>query len=51
MRSIIALVLFVFGVYYFEPYMIPTAAFLILFKYYVVRIYFSISFFALDIYI
>ncbi|XP_016839970.1 multiple C2 and transmembrane domain-containing protein isoform X2 [Nasonia vitripennis] len=39
MRSIIALVLFVVGVYYFEPYMIPTAAFLILFKYYVMTVH------------
>ncbi|XP_043290081.1 multiple C2 and transmembrane domain-containing protein isoform X1 [Venturia canescens] len=32
-RSIVALVLFVLGCYYFEPWMIPTAAFLILLKY------------------
>ncbi|XP_023248407.1 multiple C2 and transmembrane domain-containing protein [Copidosoma floridanum] len=38
LRSIIALVLFIVGVYYFEPYMIPTAALLILFKYYVVAV-------------
>lgn len=34
MRSIIALVLFILGCYYFEPYMIPGLALLILLKYY-----------------
>ncbi|CAL7935855.1 unnamed protein product [Xylocopa violacea] len=34
MRSIIALVMFIFGCYYFEPYMFPGAALLILLKYY-----------------
>ncbi|XP_076171082.1 multiple C2 domain and transmembrane region protein isoform X7 [Ptiloglossa arizonensis] len=34
MRSIIALVFFIFGCYYFEPYMIPVAALLILLRYY-----------------
>ncbi|XP_011503510.1 PREDICTED: multiple C2 and transmembrane domain-containing protein 1 [Ceratosolen solmsi marchali] len=38
MRSIIALIFFMIVVYYFEPYMIPTAAFFVLFKYYVVSI-------------
>ncbi|CAD6215704.1 GSCOCG00000515001-RA-CDS [Cotesia congregata] len=33
MRSIVALVLFVLGCYYFEPYMIPVAALLIMLKY------------------
>lgn len=37
-RSIVALVLFVLGCYYFEPWMIPTAAFLILLKYCMVSI-------------
>ncbi|KAH0560827.1 multiple C2 and transmembrane domain-containing protein isoform X2 [Cotesia glomerata] len=32
-RSIVALVLFVLGCYYFEPYMIPVAALLIMLKY------------------
>ncbi|KAH0947183.1 hypothetical protein HN011_001198 [Eciton burchellii] len=36
MRSIIALVIFIFGCYYFEPYMIPGIALLILLKYYLV---------------
>ncbi|XP_076171080.1 multiple C2 domain and transmembrane region protein isoform X5 [Ptiloglossa arizonensis] len=36
MRSIIALVFFIFGCYYFEPYMIPVAALLILLRYYLV---------------
>ncbi|XP_046822715.1 multiple C2 and transmembrane domain-containing protein isoform X2 [Vespa crabro] len=35
-RSIIALTLFVLGCYYFEPYMIPALALLILLKYYLV---------------
>ncbi|XP_058790491.1 multiple C2 and transmembrane domain-containing protein isoform X2 [Phymastichus coffea] len=39
MRSVIALVLFVLVVYYFEPYMIPTASFLILLKYYVMNVH------------
>ncbi|XP_070165332.1 multiple C2 and transmembrane domain-containing protein isoform X7 [Polyergus mexicanus] len=34
MRSVIALVIFVLGCYYFEPYMIPGVALLILLKYY-----------------
>ncbi|XP_011266485.1 multiple C2 and transmembrane domain-containing protein isoform X6 [Camponotus floridanus] len=34
MRSVIALVIFIFGCYYFEPYMIPGVALLILLKYY-----------------
>ncbi|XP_012140134.1 multiple C2 domain and transmembrane region protein isoform X6 [Megachile rotundata] len=34
MRSIIALVIFILGCYYFEPYMFPGAALLILLKYY-----------------
>ncbi|XP_043520900.1 multiple C2 and transmembrane domain-containing protein isoform X3 [Frieseomelitta varia] len=34
MRSIIALIIFVLGCYYFEPYMFPAAALLILLKYY-----------------
>ncbi|XP_076374762.1 multiple C2 domain and transmembrane region protein isoform X2 [Megalopta genalis] len=38
MRSIIALVIFIFGCYYFEPYMIPGAALLILLKYYLVAV-------------
>lgn len=37
MRSVIALVIFIFGCYYFEPYMIPGMALLILLKYYLVR--------------
>lgn len=37
MRSIIALVIFILGCYYFEPYMIPGIAVLILLKYYLVR--------------
>lgn len=37
MRSIIAFIIFIFGCYYFEPYMIPGAALLILLKYYLVR--------------
>ncbi|XP_015597889.1 multiple C2 and transmembrane domain-containing protein isoform X5 [Cephus cinctus] len=37
-RSILALILFVLGCYYFEPYMIPTAALLILVKYYLVAL-------------
>ncbi|XP_076286830.1 multiple C2 domain and transmembrane region protein isoform X5 [Lasioglossum baleicum] len=37
MRSIIALVIFIFGCYYFEPYMIPGAALLILLKYYLLN--------------
>lgn len=36
MRSIIALIIFVLGCYYFEPYMFPAAALLILLKYYLV---------------
>ncbi|XP_076679201.1 multiple C2 domain and transmembrane region protein isoform X5 [Andrena cerasifolii] len=36
MRSIIAFIIFIFGCYYFEPYMIPGAALLILLKYYLV---------------
>ncbi|XP_051162976.1 multiple C2 and transmembrane domain-containing protein isoform X1 [Leptopilina boulardi] len=38
MRSAIALILFVLGCYYFQPYMVPTAALLILLKYYVVAV-------------
>ncbi|KZC04883.1 Multiple C2 and transmembrane domain-containing protein 1, partial [Dufourea novaeangliae] len=38
MRSIFAFVLFIFGCYYFEPYMIPGAALLILLKYYLVAV-------------
>ncbi|KAG7189851.1 hypothetical protein KM043_017504 [Ampulex compressa] len=38
MRSIIALILFILGCYYFEPYMIPVAALLILLKYYLVAV-------------
>ncbi|XP_033223349.1 multiple C2 and transmembrane domain-containing protein isoform X2 [Belonocnema kinseyi] len=38
MRSVIALVLFVLGCYYFEPYMIPTTLLLILLKYYMVGV-------------
>ncbi|XP_029160500.1 multiple C2 and transmembrane domain-containing protein isoform X4 [Nylanderia fulva] len=38
MRSIIALVLFILGCYYFEPYMIPGLALLILLKYYLVAV-------------
>ncbi|XP_032671978.1 multiple C2 and transmembrane domain-containing protein isoform X2 [Odontomachus brunneus] len=34
MRSVFALVIFIFGCYYFEPYMIPAVALLILLKYY-----------------
>ncbi|XP_025988343.1 multiple C2 and transmembrane domain-containing protein isoform X6 [Solenopsis invicta] len=34
MRSILALVIFILGCYYFEPYMIPGVALLILLKYY-----------------
>ncbi|XP_011632613.1 multiple C2 and transmembrane domain-containing protein isoform X3 [Pogonomyrmex barbatus] len=34
MRSVFALVIFIFGCYYFEPYMIPGVALLILLKYY-----------------
>ncbi|XP_012229757.1 multiple C2 and transmembrane domain-containing protein isoform X7 [Linepithema humile] len=34
MRSILALVFFILGCYYFEPYMIPGVALLILLKYY-----------------
>ncbi|XP_017885909.1 multiple C2 and transmembrane domain-containing protein isoform X3 [Ceratina calcarata] len=34
MRSIMALVIFILGCFYFEPYMFPGAAFLILLKYY-----------------
>ncbi|XP_071878084.1 multiple C2 domain and transmembrane region protein isoform X6 [Bombus fervidus] len=34
MRSIIALVIFILGCYYFEPYMFPGVALLILLKYY-----------------
>ncbi|XP_020291510.1 multiple C2 and transmembrane domain-containing protein 1, partial [Pseudomyrmex gracilis] len=37
MRSIVALVIFILGCYYFEPYMIPGVALLILVKYYLVR--------------
>jgi len=37
MRSILALIIFIFGCYYFEPYMIPGMALLILLKYYLVR--------------
>ncbi|XP_015436425.1 PREDICTED: multiple C2 and transmembrane domain-containing protein 1 [Dufourea novaeangliae] len=37
MRSIFAFVLFIFGCYYFEPYMIPGAALLILLKYYLLN--------------
>ncbi|XP_014486468.1 PREDICTED: multiple C2 and transmembrane domain-containing protein 1 isoform X3 [Dinoponera quadriceps] len=33
-RSVFALVVFIFGCYYFEPYMIPAIALLILLKYY-----------------
>lgn len=36
MRSIFALVIFVLGCYYFEPYMFPGVALLILLKYYLV---------------
>lgn len=36
MRSIIALVIFILGCYYFEPYMFPGVALLILLKYYLV---------------
>ncbi|XP_046822719.1 multiple C2 and transmembrane domain-containing protein isoform X5 [Vespa crabro] len=36
-RSIIALTLFVLGCYYFEPYMIPALALLILLKYYLLN--------------
>ncbi|KAI4504174.1 hypothetical protein M0802_000645 [Mischocyttarus mexicanus] len=35
-RSIFALIIFVLGCYYFEPYMIPALALLILLKYYLV---------------
>ncbi|XP_012140133.1 multiple C2 domain and transmembrane region protein isoform X2 [Megachile rotundata] len=38
MRSIIALVIFILGCYYFEPYMFPGAALLILLKYYLVSV-------------
>ncbi|CAL1686037.1 unnamed protein product [Lasius platythorax] len=38
MRSVIALVLFVLGCYYFEPCMIPGLALLILLKYYLVAV-------------
>ncbi|XP_011266477.1 multiple C2 and transmembrane domain-containing protein isoform X3 [Camponotus floridanus] len=38
MRSVIALVIFIFGCYYFEPYMIPGVALLILLKYYLVAV-------------
>ncbi|KAL7303315.1 hypothetical protein TKK_0004505 [Trichogramma kaykai] len=39
MRSSIALVLFVVGTYYFEPWMVPTLAFLIIFYYYLVTVF------------
>ncbi|XP_076623680.1 multiple C2 domain and transmembrane region protein isoform X2 [Colletes latitarsis] len=38
MRSIIALVFFILACYYFEPYMIPGAALLILLRYYLVAV-------------
>ncbi|XP_011166574.2 multiple C2 and transmembrane domain-containing protein isoform X2 [Solenopsis invicta] len=38
MRSILALVIFILGCYYFEPYMIPGVALLILLKYYLVAV-------------
>ncbi|XP_060832810.1 multiple C2 and transmembrane domain-containing protein isoform X2 [Bombus pascuorum] len=38
MRSIIALVIFILGCYYFEPYMFPGIALLILLKYYLVAV-------------
>ncbi|XP_012229752.1 multiple C2 and transmembrane domain-containing protein isoform X3 [Linepithema humile] len=38
MRSILALVFFILGCYYFEPYMIPGVALLILLKYYLVAV-------------
>ncbi|XP_018371642.1 PREDICTED: multiple C2 and transmembrane domain-containing protein 1 isoform X4 [Trachymyrmex cornetzi] len=38
MRSIFALVIFILGCYYFEPYMIPGVALLILLKYYLVAV-------------
>ncbi|XP_072759845.1 multiple C2 and transmembrane domain-containing protein isoform X3 [Anoplolepis gracilipes] len=38
MRSIIALVIFILSCYYFEPYMIPGLALLILLKYYLVAV-------------
>ncbi|XP_025152506.1 multiple C2 and transmembrane domain-containing protein isoform X4 [Harpegnathos saltator] len=38
MRSVFALVIFIFGCYYFEPYMIPAVALLILLKYYLVAV-------------
>ncbi|XP_068981000.1 multiple C2 and transmembrane domain-containing protein isoform X8 [Bombus flavifrons] len=38
MRSIIALVIFILGCYYFEPYMFPGVALLILLKYYLVAV-------------
>ncbi|XP_020710173.2 multiple C2 and transmembrane domain-containing protein isoform X1 [Athalia rosae] len=37
-RSIIAFALFIFLCYYFEPYMIPTAALLVFLKYYIVAL-------------
>lgn len=36
-RSVIALIIFVLGCYYFEPYMIPALALLILLKYYLLN--------------
>ncbi|XP_023313977.1 multiple C2 and transmembrane domain-containing protein isoform X2 [Trichogramma pretiosum] len=39
MRSSIALVLFVVGTYYFEPWMVPTLAFLIIFYYYLMSVH------------
>lgn len=38
MRSVFALVIFILGCYYFEPYMIPGVALLILLKYYLVAV-------------
>ncbi|XP_017764368.1 PREDICTED: multiple C2 and transmembrane domain-containing protein 1 [Eufriesea mexicana] len=38
MRSIVALVIFILGCYYFEPYMFPGMALLILLKYYLVAL-------------
>lgn len=37
-RSIVALVLFIVGCYYFEPYMLPMAALLIILKYCIVSL-------------
>lgn len=48
MRSVFALVVFIFGCYYFEPYMIPAIALLILLKYYLVRHYRAIYTFLLS---